>query len=252
MRAFVCIAPVCEMFATDASCREEELLQPPKSGGKGRGGSGSTRGAFFNFFKQMFGAGVLTLPRAFSWAGIIPGLLMYAFVCCACIISQCRLVACLHFEEEKMESSKVGLRTYCELSKRVLGSRMGNAVGCLVIFLELVFCTGWIIVASENLVDQMHANNSLVVLCLFPCVCFVCSLPKLEGLWFLSLFGLLTYICGVFGVVAYTIVTSSHSVEPIPYFPASYEKLPNFIGTATYGLEAILMVIPRVVKSHFC
>ena len=31
MRAFVCIAPVCEMFATDASCREEEPTECPRT-----------------------------------------------------------------------------------------------------------------------------------------------------------------------------------------------------------------------------
>ena len=213
-----------------------------------RQGKSTAFGGFLNFFKQMFGAGVLALPHAFMYVGVVPGILIYGLVCIFCVVSQCRLVSCLHEAENTHKNKTIG--TYLELASCVLGKRAGNCVGFLVVFLELIFCTGWIIVAAQNIVDETGYDHRIVVLAIFPCVCVLCSIPKLASLWFLSAFGLITYVLGVFGIVFYYI-GKRVAMQPLPLFPKTWSSFPDFVGVAVYGLEAILMVVP-VAKSMRC
>eukprot|EP00755_Sulcionema_specki_P033080 Sspe_Gene.100033::Locus_74509_Transcript_1_1_Confidence_1.000_Length_568::g.100033::m.100033 len=55
--------------------------------GQGKAGKGSTPSAFFNFFKSMFGAGVLALPHAMTWSGLTSGIVGYSIVAFVCWFS---------------------------------------------------------------------------------------------------------------------------------------------------------------------
>ena len=269
---------------------------------KETGASGSTCGGFINFFKQMFGAGVLALPHAFTWAGLGGGILGYIVVLVCCCYSQVLLVICLAKANKKQEaareldsldreaaggaagtnsssdafpdsssaswpepepnsssasssaSSTKPIGTYVELAGFVLGAKSGVAVGWLVIVLEMCFCAGWVIVACQNIGAQTGLDHSYLAWVLFPIVALLCCIPFLSDLWPLSFVGLAVYLGGVMGTLYYHIGIEAAAGRMHPELRGAafkWSTLPSFIGTAVYGLEAVLMVIPVTASLRY-
>ena len=149
---------------------------PPTSTSKG-----STLASFFNFFKQLFGAGLLALPHAFLWSGLTGGIICYVLVLGLCCYSQQLLVQCLLEAKARQRqslvvisppnvresltqpltttkssardtSTTINLNSYTNLVQYVTNSRAAAAAtGILVCVLELCFCVGWVIVVVQNL-----------------------------------------------------------------------------------------------------
>ena len=59
-------------------------------------GRGSTRTAFLNFFKSMFGCGVLSLPHAFEQAGLYAGVVAYVLIAAVCCYTMRLVIRCKH------------------------------------------------------------------------------------------------------------------------------------------------------------
>jgi amino acid permease len=55
---------------------------------------GSSLGGFLNFFKSLFGAGILSLANAFSTTGLAPAVLIFAFVAVTCYGTMMMLLHC--------------------------------------------------------------------------------------------------------------------------------------------------------------
>jgi amino acid permease len=245
---------------------------------KEAGASGSTCGGFINFFKQMFGAGVLALPHAFTWAGLGGGILGYVVVLVCCCYSQVLLVICLAKANKKQEAAREldildreaaggaagtnsssdafpkPIGTYVELAGFVLGAKSGVAVGWLVIILEMCFCAGWVIVACQNIGVQTGLHHSYLAWVLFPIVALLCCIPFLSDLWPLSFVGLAVYLGGVMGTLYYHIGMEAAAGRMHPDLRGEafkWSTLPSFIGTAVYGLEAVLMVIPVTASLRY-
>jgi len=76
-----------------------------------------------------------------------------------------------------------------------LGELAFKAVAVLVVVLELAFCTGWVIVASDNI--SIVVGNGLtradVAARLFPVIGALACIRWLRQLWFLSLLGVIIY-----------------------------------------------------------
>eukprot|EP00750_Incisomonas_marina_P028477 INCI6736.1.p1 GENE.INCI6736.1~~INCI6736.1.p1 ORF type:complete len:371 (+),score=50.83 INCI6736.1:193-1305(+) len=240
-----------------------------------RATGGSTPGAFLNFVKQMFGAGVLALPHAFTWSGLVGGLGLLGLVLGVCCYSQVLLVKCLHEAQarqqrqiEQAQKVAVGashhhgnvdgsavqwaptlpapIEGYADLVRFAIGPRAGAFAGALVVLLELMFCSGWVIVACQSINTETGASHVWVAWVLFPLIAALCLIPSLHRLWPLSFVGLLVYTGGVMGTIYYHIGTEASAGKlPPPQFEwVVWSSMPRFIGTAAYGLEAILMVIP--------
>ena len=207
-----------------------------------REGRGSAFSGFINFFKQMFGAGVLALPHAFTWSGLAGGLGVYSLVLAVCCYSQVLLVWCLAEAQRQHQTTIV---TYVELSGATLGPLGGRMVGALVVILELCFTSGWVIVACQNIGAETGLHQSLLALILWPIITLLSWVPHLEDLWPLSILGLLVFMAGVMGTIYWHIGEEVAAGRAAPEFEVvRWATLPQFIGTAVYGLEAILMVIP--------
>ena len=249
---------------------------------------GPTRNAFFNFTKQMFGAGILALPHAFKQSGLMLGIAVYVLATLLCsdsMVLLCRvkqearrrLLAerddeCADTgassptnddddDDPSSSSSLAHLDTYCGLAKHVFSRRcppraarrVYACVAALVVVTELCFCSGWVIVASDNIAvvaaSQGHpVARARVAFALFPVIAALACIPFLKDLWGLSVFGLVVYCGGVMGLVyGYLGHSSAHGRLPPPSYPvrdAVWPTLPFFFGQALYSLEAILMALP--------
>ena len=211
-------------------------------------GQGSTRAAFWNFFKSMFGAGILALPHAFSDAGLIAGGLAYAVAVISCIESmllvlRCKAEAVRQLSEEERPEL---IRTYPQLAECCLG-RLGYwAVTLLVVLLEGAFCVGWVIIASDNIAMNLghSVTRGQVTAVLFPVIGGLSCIQWLSELYICSIFGFVVYFFGVIGV-SYGYI-AANGPDPDSTGPAfvKWDTLPRFFGTAIYGLEATNPIAP--------
>ena len=200
---------------------------------------GSTTVCFLNFFKSLFGTGILSLPRAFAWGGLWGGLGLFFVATCLCTSSLLLTLEC-----QRLASRQAPVSFKVDTFQRVTHVAFGK-VGyyltlIIVVVLELAFCTGWIIVAADQLhiVSGMDKNQLVWILCPFLCV-LVC-IRFLKDLWIFSFLGLLTYIFGVMGGLYFFIVSGDRTPDAEAFSP----EWPKFLGVALYSMEAILMTIP--------
>lgn len=213
------------------------------------GGKGSTRAAFWNFFKSMFGAGILALPHAFADAGLVAGGIAYSIAVVSCIESMLLTLRCKAEAVRQLGKSETEVRTYPQLAECALGKMGYWAVTVLVVLLEGAFCVGWVIIAANNISQNaalwgFPVTRGQVAACLFLIIGGLSCIQWLSELYICSVFGFVVYFCGVIGVsygyiAASSAVPGSAAVELV-----RWHTLPRFFGTAIYGLEAILMALP--------
>ena len=222
---------------------------------------GSTPTAFINFFKQNFGSGILALPRAFVWAGLYGGTAAFLLVVVLCIYSQLLLVESfgvvrgrarrsLDDDEEDDDDD-----TLPGIGRAAFGRRAGVAIGVLVVVLQGCFCVGWFIAAADQVMaiaplSALLKRDQWLLGVFMPFVAALSCVPFVHKLWPLSAFGLATYSVGVIGVTLAVIIGEvAKGTAPVPpVTPVVWRTLPLFIGSASYSLEGILMVMPIVAS----
>ena len=196
---------------------------------------GTTTGACLNFFKQMFGAGILALPRAFRWSGLYGGIGSFALVLVVSSYSMHLLIMCFHTVRKKQP---VGPLSYAALGRAVFGPLGGNLLGVLIIILEGCFCTGWIIVAAEQILavcgHELLSRSAWIFLILQPTIAVLCCFPHLSRLWPLSFLGLLVYC-----------VVGAVGAEPMPRHPHAAPSSCRAIPTLS---RAITMPQTRITE----
>ena len=227
----------------DAKDATAPMLAADSTAQQGRA-KGSTSAAFLSYVKQMFGAGILALPHAFTWVGLTGGILSYVVILVICTYSQVLLVWCFNAKSARAKPGDEPLRSYAGLARVILGRPGYLAVGALVVLLESCFCTGWLIVSADHLQNVFPGAMSRAewVMCLLPIVLGLSCIPFLAQLWPLSAFGLVVYLVGVIGNIFIHIAIDSDHAHVAS--PAGLSSLPQFMGTALYSLESILMVVP--------
>jgi len=207
-------------------------------------GRGSSRSAFFNFFKSNFGAGVLAMPHAFTWAGVVGGCVVYAVAVVLCVCSQLMLLKCKHHAQARCREGAL-VSSYPSLVGHVFGPAGYRITAVMVIVTQLAFCTGWVIIVVDNLaITTQWATTQTFSLLAFPLLLLLSSVRWLADLWVLSLLGLLAYCVGVMGSSYYYILAGDLHYDPVDAGVVHWGTLPKFAGTAMHGLEAILMVLP--------
>mmetsp|Transcript_57368 Transcript_57368/g.152965 ORF Transcript_57368/g.152965 Transcript_57368/m.152965 type:complete len:400 (-) Transcript_57368:402-1601(-) len=203
-------------------------------------GKGSTFVCFLNFFKSLFGTGFLSLPHAFAWGGLWGGVALSVLATILCGTSLLLLLDCQRLST-RIAPSGHKIDTYQRISQVALGSCGYVFTVAVVVILELAFCTGWVIVSADQLHIVTGMEQRLWVMILFPFICVMVCIRFLKDLWVFSLVGLLTYVFGVIGGLAYFILSDSslhwHTVGIMPQWP-------KFLGVALYSMEAILLTIP--------
>eukprot|EP00041_Stephanoeca_diplocostata_P029199 m.856300 g.856300 ORF g.856300 m.856300 type:complete len:240 (-) comp23512_c0_seq11:4179-4898(-) len=204
----------------DATCHEAQLLPSNEVSHNGQlsrdvqhehpVGRGTSSAAFINFFKSMFGVGVLGLPHAFEQSGLLAGIVFYIVIAILCTYSMQLIIKCKHRLEpldkqigyhvpsSSGRSHTAPLVTYGELARVVLGRWGKYCVDFQLVLLEMLFNAGFQIVMSKTLASLVPNISQIewIGIVALPIAVMSC-IRWLRDLWFLSLFGLIVYLGGV-------------------------------------------------------
>lgn len=199
-----------------------------------------TRIAVVNFFKGLFGAGVLALPNAFESTGVPLGVIMFLFVAIICLTTMLLLLDCQRIVREKRGME---VESYEELAGVIFGPMGRRVVQVLMALLTLVFCTGFVYAISMNLSHVFPAlSRRVFCLIVFPALMGLSWISYLKDLWVTSIVGLFVYVIGVVGVTVYY---SASNFESHPdTMELRWGGLAHFFGTALYTLEGINLTLP--------
>jgi proton-coupled amino acid transporter len=217
-------------------------MRPLLPKGLDDGKKGSALIAFLTFFKSMFGCGVLSLPHAFQQSGLEAGIIVYIVMGVVCTYTMNVIIKC----KRMLNKSHPHLVTFGDVAGVVLGKWGKRFIDFGVVFLELMFNTGFTIVMSSTLhtlVPSVAQNTWICILT--PAEIVLSFIRWLKDYWWLSTFGLVVYLFGVMGLTYVDGVIQLHDdTHREPYKSVIWDTLPLFMGTAMYSLEGILMGLP--------
>ena len=211
--------------------------EPPNSSGA------KTTNAVITFFKGMFGAGILTIPHAFSSTGVILGVCSFTITGTICLITMMVLIECKKIIYEKTQK-KVDVQSYEELAGIVFGPIGFRVVEFIQAFLTLVFCTGFMIVILQNM-EAIFPKIARVWLALsvLPIVSILSWIPSMKDMWMVSVFGLIVYLVGVIGITLFYSYHEPDSLEKSDYMELKWKGIPHFFGVSIYSLEGINLTL---------
>lgn len=193
--------------------------------------------------------GILSLPHAFSSAGLVAGILCYLLVGFGVMYGNLQLLRVKHELTRRVDAS---IATYSEVGQTLFGSWGRFFVEAQVVILELAFCCGFVIVGLDNMeavVGRSAENRLAIILVATPILVFLAWIRWLKDLWVLSFLGLLVYVGGVMGISYYdgALNIADDVNDPGWHRDAEDPSLSNvilFIGVAVYSLEGINLVLP--------
>jgi hypothetical protein len=206
------------------------------------GEKGSARKAFFNFFKSMFGAGILTFANAFSHVGLGLGvptfILCYVTICIATyMLLDCYRIATMLTGRE--------VRGYDDVAGFVFGPRGKKAMQHALIALQILLCTGFLIAYADNMVEVLpELSRRAIVAIAFPALVAMSWISSLRDMWFVSVLGLAVYLLGVLLLSTYDGV--AHYREPEDLAKYQLRGLGHFLGVSSYAFEGIGLILPTV------
>jgi amino acid permease len=207
---------------------------------------GTNTQAFFNFFKSMFGAGILTMTNSFSRVGLQLGLLTFTLCTIVVYVTIYMLLEC------RIHASALAgreMRSYEDVAGFILGRRGKLAVQYSVGLLQLLFCTGFLIVLCENMHSVFPDLGEHSVIWIFmPLLVLLSWIPNLKDMWLISALGLMVYVCGVVMFSTYSGFIDYH--QPDDIYSWKWSDIPHFFGVATYAMEGICLVVPTALSLH--
>ena len=222
----------------------------------------STREASVNFFKSLFGAGILALPHAMHTVGLQLALCCYLLIAgLSCytvwlLLESKRMASeqmqrkrrrplMMHHDdaEEEIEGVQASLKTFEDLTGYLLGHKCAVFVALTICIVEICFCTGFIIVIIDNVQEVLpDVSREIVVGMLAPVLLLLGQIRWMADLCIYSFLGVVVYLVGV---MANSVLFSlDHWQQPADLFVCKWENVLAFLGTATYALEGICLVLP--------
>ncbi len=201
----------------------------------------TTMGAYTNFFKSLFGSGVLALPHALDTVGLKLGVSSFLLIALSCTFSCYILLRAKR--RAILACPTLKFHTYGDLAGSVMdSSTFGHVVSLLICVLELCFCSGMIIMIYENVTSAMGLTRLQILPVLLPILILLGQIKWLSELVIFSFIAALIYLFGVMGSsFVYSILNFN---PPSDVFDMKYSGLIQYIGTATYTLEGICLVLP--------
>lgn len=136
--------------------------------------------------------------------------------------------------------------TYGDVAFAALGRPGKIVVEVLVIALELVFCSGFVIVVGECLQQSFPVLPYWAwVLVSSPILIGLSWIDQLKDLWLVAFVGVGVYIVGVIGgTMYYSTVNLLHPANSHKPEMFVFDTLSLFFGTVVYSMEGINLVMP--------
>lgn len=211
-----------------------------------RKGGASPMPAMANLVKSLLGAGILSVANAFAKSGLVWGIILYLLVGVGVTGGNLALIAAKH---ELNKRGRLDVETFSEVGGAVFGPWGSFIVSAQVVFLELAFCAGFVVV----ILDQLHVEvglptalgwRALASIGLAVPLALLANIRWLKDLWLVSVFGLLVYVVGIVGLSVYESgVELSQGTQPPDVTPTA-SGLVLFVGVAVYANEGINLVLP--------
>jgi len=213
-----------------------------------KGGSFS---AFVNLVKAFMGTGILSIPHAFTQAGLYLGLVGYVLINLICtytlaVLIQCKRLA-IKKQAENPGKKPFIIDTYKDVAKFTFGKPGEYTVATIVVILEIVFATGMVVVMLDNMTALLphYYNKYYSAMTLFPVLAVLSWIHFLKDMWPISLFGVVVYLIGVIGGTYFYGFQklADHDVH-FDFKAAVWSTLPLFCGTTIYAMEGINLALP--------
>ncbi|KAF5272698.1 hypothetical protein FQA39_LY07725 [Lamprigera yunnana] len=207
-----------------------------------------------HMLKGSFGTGILAMPEAFKYAGLLNGFIFTILIGALCTYGLHLLVKAQYVMCKRL---RVPLLTYPDSMKVALLSgppafhkfaRMSPyLVDTFLIIYQLGICCVYVIFVAANLQQLINAHlpngmsiEHCTLILLVPFI-LIMSVPNLKWLTPFSLFSnILTFAS--FGIVLYYIFADLPPIDDVPLVGTLY-SFPLFFGTTLFALEAVGVVI---------
>lgn len=198
--------------------------------------------AYLNLLKANIGPGCLSMPFAFSQAGVALGPVAFVGVAAFSIYNMHLLLQCKHH----LESKSFSVQSYGEIVERTLGTRGKEVAETSLMLVQLgICCVIFNFVAESYLaykhVDEGHAG---AVLLATPFLAALCLLRELKSLVPFSLLANIATVAGL-GVVVVEAGAKIATQGFDPHLQAfHWETLPIFLGLTVYSFEGDSVMLP--------
>ncbi|GMI11177.1 hypothetical protein TrLO_g15530 [Triparma laevis f. longispina] len=208
--------------------------------------TGSIRGSIFNLCSATLGAGALSLPYAFSQAGILMSTALLLIAVGSTLLSIHLLVESANF---------TGGKSYEEITVMVFGRKMGVLVETSIIVFCFGTCVAYIVAVGDILqqgiietinYDAWFMNREFFMVVFTAAVMFPLSLfERINSLRYSSLFG----ICSIFFLV---FSASYHSIHGL--IADGYDQSWG-LGDIIYGVgdfKSVVKACPIIMFAFTC
>lgn len=200
--------------------------------------------------KGCFGTGILAMPEAFKYSGLVNGIILTVFIgvfnsYCFHILVGTQYLLC--------RREKVGLLTYPESLEAAIAKGpnifrrfspySSYLINTLLLSYQIGACSVYILFVGENMKLVINTYLSYKIsltnymLISFVPFCFISCVRNLKILASVSLLG--NIICLVtYGVIGYYAAQDLESIDNVNLF-GELKNYPLFFGTAMFSLQAI-------------
>jgi hypothetical protein len=133
------------------------------------------------------------------------------------------------------------ITTYAGLAGHIFGTPGFVSVQIIVVFLEIAFCAGFVIVICATMRQDYGLDAHVTALALSLPLVLLSWIKWMKDLWFIAFLGLFVYLFGVIGVVVFDGLAYR---ETITVEVVNWDHILSFVGSTVYALEGINVVIP--------
>lgn len=208
----------------------------------------------FHILKDSLGTGILAMPEAFKYAGVLNGLVSTVIIgifntYCIHILVNSQYTICKKIKRPFLsysESMEIGI-SMGPLCLRGLTKYAANITDTVVILFQIGVCSVYILFVEENLRDVTNyylsintASLHYKIMCFIPFFLIAC----IKNLKVFAPFSLLGNIINLFtySVIAYFVSNNLYPFKDLKML-GSYYEYPFFFGTAMFGLQGITVTV---------
>ncbi|KAH3767373.1 solute carrier family 36 (proton-coupled amino acid transporter) [Pelomyxa schiedti] len=200
----------------------------------------STLAATGQFVKTMLGAAILSMPKAFSESGLWLGFAIFPVVAAVVLACMIILLKCKRYANEAATGDpyKGPVITYKDVGATT--SSVGKwSVLLIIVCMQLCYCTGWVIVMSNNLHSMLPQFSRIMqIIWLSPFLVLLSWIRFIKQLVYTSFLGLVIYIFGVLGVSYYYAIPNLDAAHYTATVAINYKQVPLFLSTLLYSSGA--------------
>jgi len=212
--------------------------------------------AITHIVKSYLGIGILTLPVAFSNAGVVGGsigliITMFISVNCANILANAAIKLAASREISNMDYANTAETAFLEAGGTWarMSKYMGYLINCFLLLTQIGNSSVYILFVAKNLMPIIESELSLgwdyrhYLAVLFIPILLICSIKNLKYLSPLTIIANILELLGLAIIFYFIFYTPFPNIDTVPLF-SSAKKFPIFFGTAIFAFGGITVVLP--------